>query len=1307
MAEADISAEIQNTSAALAGFQTSLNSLASSMSTQASVANNLAKAEQKRFKNISKGLGDAAKKMGEVGKKLGIVAGISFSMKGVLDILLKVERSATKFAKNLGTTRSQVERLFKVTTKVEKDFNKMGMSLDNAMEASGALAQEFGRSAKVTSSMVKTVGQLNKAFGISVGEAAAFTERMTEAGYNIENFTKVLAKDALKAGVNLGVVFRDVVKNVGMMEIYAGRSAEEMAKMVTSAAALGVSVGVFEKAAGAWKDFDQMSENIGQASRLFGAGFETALPSMIKMRELWATMQDDKLVEFTTNAYAKQMDIQNGILVMRKTGLKLTRDQLANMDAMYNGELEFGKRSIKQQIRFDKFYKVRNKFDKAHRDMNKAEFTAINDIVRASEKYGGKDLIELKQKERREALAHAEEIIAKRALEAKNTEALMKVIEDGMGFLEKIQNRLTAFIQPYLTTISSIFTDEFLNTHIMPWVTTIETKLKEVFATDGTGAFNFAKIWADLKAGNFMTVVKDVASSIGGLLKEGIIWAFSLDGDTTQGWDAVAEQLVTKLTDALNTAAPAMTKFVDEVINPLWQKALKFLTDKIFPEVDSFMLEAGDYIAGWMDTAHAYLVRETPKWGKTMGNIMAKGWEIAWPMIKASMEGIIRQIPGSSLFMDPETAGTMSDEEHYEYLRAKGQLHTMPAGQRQQIEAKMGIGNAGPYQSALGYSGWSRPSIVGEAGTEVGISRNALRELSSAGIPGYQYGRASRNRTGLAMDSASVMGRTYRHQSAQRAGESHRDPMRLFQQMNQNLQRIEEGSPWWMKALIRTGEFQGDILNTIADQQAKLLVEGEKATKVARAGHALLGGIGTSLSAAIATASAGGSKKQVREMAKRGLISGIVRDLSSQLGSADMDYLAKMQGYSALWGGGAAAGRVFTGPTLAMVGEGGANEVVIPTERIRKGLPINAGVARELGSIGVPGFANGADADLYAQAQRSTASNVAPGDASLYGGASGRKSQVGDMAGAYRDATGKPASWIGTTAGPAGPSRLSQSYEAMGGWQGGAATAGMQFADTYMRGGDMGAATGQALGAGIGFAATMALSAIPGIGPIVGPILGPMIGSFAGAKLAGALGYKPKYKRHRKRALKNLEEHVLTQGLFTHGQPGGVRGQLTKALLGGRKKHPSDKAKENLFTALTGSNVLRHGFAGGGSAPELVALLTGQVGNAAQENALYDKYNRAFYGVPMARGGIVTQPTRAVIGERGPEAVIPLGQHGGYQSREQQQDQRNIIGELKKQNQTMETFIKEIANRKIVMNVDGRNLAEAVGEGMQQIGNGG
>lgn len=56
----------------------------------------------------------------------------------------------------------------------------------------------------------------------------------------------------------------------------------------------------------------------------------------------------------------------------------------------------------------------------------------------------------------------------------------------------------------------------------------------------------------------------------------------------------------------------------------------------------------------------------------------------------------------------------------------------------------------------------------------------------------------------------------------------------------------------------------------------------------------------------------------------------------------------------------AATGRVVSSPSLFMVGEENRKEIIIPTERIRKGLPVSADVASELSSIGVPGFARGA-----------------------------------------------------------------------------------------------------------------------------------------------------------------------------------------------------------------------------------------------------------------------------------------------------------------------------------------------------------
>ena len=90
----------------------------------------------------------------------------------------------------------------------------------------------------------------------------------------------------------------------------------------------------------------------------------------------------------------------------------------------------------------------------------------------------------------------------------------------------------------------------------------------------------------------------------------------------------------------------------------------------------------------------------------------------------------------------------------------------------------------------------------------------------------------------------------------------------------------------------------------------------------------------------------------------------------------------------------------------------------------------------------------------------------------------------------------------------------------------------------------------------------------------------------------------------------------------------------------------------------------------------------------------------------MAKGGIVTGPTSAIIGEKGPEAVIPLDSHGGYMSHQQQDDQKNIIGELKKSNQQMQIFIKNMGSAKTVLNVDGRQLAETVGQNMYDINTG-
>ena len=138
---------------------------------------------------------------------------------------------------------------------------------------------------------------------------------------------------------------------------------------------------------------------------------------------------------------------------------------------------------------------------------------------------------------------------------------------------------------------------------------------------------------------------------------------------------------------------------------------------------------------------------------------------------------------------------------------------------------------------------------------------------------------------------------------------------------------------------------------------------------------------------------------------------------------------------------------------------------------------------------------------------------------------------------------------------------------------------------------------------------------------------------------------------------------------------------------------------------LQASSILGKGLRGG-NVDSFIGLLTGQIGSTGEANQMYKGFNNLFYGTPMAKGGIVTGPTSAIIGEKGPEAVIPLDRYGGFPSQQQQQNSVDMVSELKTQNQQTALLIKTIRDSKTVLQVDGRQLAETVGQNMYDINTG-
>ena len=218
------------------------------------------KAEGKRMKDLASGMGKAAKSMGSLAMKLGVVGGILTMFKGVVDVLLKVDKHAAKFAKQMGMTRKSTERLFQDTKSIEGSFTNIGLSLGDALHTAGALAQEFGQVSRVTQDMVVQTGQFAKAFGLGVESAAQLTEHLVRSGKGMDFINKGL-QQAHISGNALGVVARDLTKNAGMIELYLTRGDDAILNMANRAAALGTNLEAFQKMASAWSDIDKISDN--------------------------------------------------------------------------------------------------------------------------------------------------------------------------------------------------------------------------------------------------------------------------------------------------------------------------------------------------------------------------------------------------------------------------------------------------------------------------------------------------------------------------------------------------------------------------------------------------------------------------------------------------------------------------------------------------------------------------------------------------------------------------------------------------------------------------------------------------------------------------------------------------------------------------------------------------------------------------------------------------------------------------------------------------------------------------------------
>ena len=632
----------------------------------------------------------------------------------------------------------------------------------------------------------------------------------------------------------------------------------------------------------------------------------------------------------------------------------------------------------------------------------------------------------------------------------------------------------------------------------------------------------------------------------------------------------------------------------------------------------------------------------------------------------------------------------ISDKQQVETELAKAQAEIVALEKSLGITSKS-VKDTGGHASFMpminqalgGVHGRGRAALVGEAGGEVVISRSALRNgigvggraasaLAGIGVPGFANGFSSTYKADTSGTRTSqqtwASGRTVRGQFGAAASMAQNAPLREFQ---------ESVYQFRLSSIAYTEAMRANI-----QQQRQLPRQLIAAVNmgIKAIGGAVMGKSGSSM-----LNFAGGSGQTMKYMNifnQLGLKGGgqaVGQGLLGQLGFA-------------------AEGKYVNSPTLMMVGEENRGEVVIPTERIRKGLPINAGVARELGSIGVPGFAGLKNTGISTSGSGGGVGLRNTGSL-LSGNVSANPLGVGIGSQRLRGANIP----IGGDLGQANTSRYGKgsAFADAGGFSGvGRMAAGQGLMsglgsafNTWQQGGTseqvLASGITSGLSAGIGMGATALLTPVLGpFAPMVGGMLGSAFGKYAGPWISKKLGANdPKFGKYRKQAMKILKSHVSNRLPLEPGIPHGL-GKAMSMGIAGRFGKPTPESQSSMRNELMKnfpnlSNREAIGF---------INMVTGAESNPKA----YAYFNKDF-GLPaameFAKGGVVNKATNAIIGEAGPEAVVPL-------------ENSELVREMKEIRKATQQLVKIIGDGKTTITLDGRVLAESTGLQMYDIAQG-
>ena len=300
------------------------------------------------------------------GGNLGIV-GVVAAVGILYAVLSDVTKEAREFASATGVTYGQARQIADEARKAALTYNNQLATQKDILAVQQETIKAFGTTAMLTGEQAANVADLGKSFGYGAQQAASVNNAFMSMGVTATTAYEAqqsLAAEALKAGVNVGAVTKDIAENSKQTAKYFGGNVQALKDSAIQAAKMGMTLNTmakisdklldvqssltaqfeFQALSGRQIDLD-LARQLALEGDIAGAAKEVlnAVGSTAEFNSM-NMLQRKKLAE----AVGMEVDeLQRSLVIQEKLG-DLTDDQKAAMSGLNLSAAELNDKSPEQ-----------------------------------------------------------------------------------------------------------------------------------------------------------------------------------------------------------------------------------------------------------------------------------------------------------------------------------------------------------------------------------------------------------------------------------------------------------------------------------------------------------------------------------------------------------------------------------------------------------------------------------------------------------------------------------------------------------------------------------------------------------------------------------------------------------------------------------------------------------------------------------------------------------------------------------------------------------------------------------------------